>query len=139
VSGIPEGRVDKRFDSFEILRKISPQAIRITPNAANHVSSLFARRLYNLNMDLGDFDQEVEQGIIRELRNAIPRGLVLNNHQSEDSHNPMDRQLEIYAYIDLGRINLRLKGIAKLKILCRLSLLNGSLSLRTIQRNFVVD
>ena len=139
MSGIPEGRVDKRFDSFEILRKISPQAIRITPNAANHVSSLFARRLYNLHMDLGDFDQEVEQGIIRELRNAIPRGLVLNNHQSEDSYNPLDRKLELYVYMDLNKIDPQLRGTAKLKVLCRLSLANGSLSLQTIQRNFAVD
>jgi hypothetical protein len=41
--------------------------------------------------------------------------------------------------MDLNKIDPQLQGTAKLKVLCRLSLANGSLSLQTIQRNFAVD
>jgi len=47
--------------------------------------------------------------------------------------------LEIYSYVKLNEIDESLNGIAKLRIVCRLSLSNGILSLRTIDKNFVVE
>lgn len=87
-------------------------------------------------MDAGALDQSLEVNIAREIRNAVPRGIVLTNNASADSHNPLDRQLEVYSYVKLRDIDPALEGLAKITISCRLSLSDGSLSLRTISRNF---
>jgi hypothetical protein len=78
-----------------------------------------------------------EQKIIDEVRRSVVRGIVLYNHPAEDATN--DRQLEVYSYIDFSKIDPSIIGKATLKILCRLSLKTGILSLRTIQRNFKVS
>ena len=54
-------------------------------------------------------------------------------------HNPSDRQLEIYTYINLKEVDPDLQGIAKIKILCRLSAYNGTLTIRNIQKYFSVE
>lgn len=73
------------------------------------------------------------------IKQAIPRGLILHNNKSEDTHNPMDRQLEIYTYVDLPTIDPKFRGVAKIKIIARLSLAYGTLTIRTIQKNFSVE
>lgn len=136
---IPEGRVDQKYGSIPVLAAISADRIRATPQASNHIASIFVKRLYDLNMDVGGLDMSLEGSVVNEIRKAVVRGIVLNNSPSDDTHNPLDRQLEIYTYVNLKDINPSLNGIAKLKVLCRLSLSNGSLSLRTISRNFSAE
>lgn len=80
-----------------------------------------------------------DQNILNELRNAIPRGIILSSHKAEDNYNPLDRQLEIYSYINMNAIDKKLNGIAKLKIYCRLSVSHGSLTIRTIDKNFNIE
>jgi hypothetical protein len=90
-------------------------------------------------MDEGKLDMGSEIKIIDEIRKAISRGIVLYNYASDDLHNPLDRQLEIYTYIKLSDINPALEGIVKLRVLCRLSIYNGILTLRSINRNFEAE
>jgi len=87
-------------------------------------------------MDVGALDLSLENNIVNQIRAAVPRGIVLTNVISDDTHNPLDRQLEIYTYVKLSDIDPGLDGIAKLTVGCRLSLSNGTLSLRTISKNF---
>jgi hypothetical protein len=134
--GLPEGRVDKKYSQFPILQAITPDKIRITPATVQHIVSIFVKRFYDIGLDVDKLD---DKKLMNELRNAIVKGYVLYNHQSDDSYNPLDRQLELYSYIDLSKLDLTYKGVAKFKILCRLSLTHGSLSIRTIQKNFPVE
>jgi hypothetical protein len=121
------------------LKNISPNDIRITPATASHVISIFANRLFQINTDEQiEFDGNTQMRILNEIKIAIPKGILLFNHQAQDSHNPNDRQLEIYSYIDLKNINPKLTDVVKLRIYCRLSLQSGVLSLRTIQKNFIL-
>lgn len=99
----------------------------------------FIKRLYDLGIAVGDLDDSLENNITNEIRKAIPRGIILFNYKSDDMHNPLDRQIEIYTYVKLKDVNQSLNGIAKMKVACRLSSSNGTLSLRTIDKNFVVD
>jgi hypothetical protein len=138
-TGMKEGRVDQRYTSIPVLSAIGADRIRVTPQAARHIASIFVKRLYDLNMDVGGLDMSLEAAIINEIRKSAVRGVVLNNNQSDDTHNPLDRQIEIYTYLNLKDINPALNGIAKFKVLCRLSLSNGTLSLRTISRNFLAE
>lgn len=87
-------------------------------------------------MDAGVLGPALERNIVGQIQKAIPLGIVLNNHPSDDSHNPLDRQLEIYTYVRLQEIDPSLEGIAKFRAVCRLSLSNHTLSLRTIDKNF---
>jgi hypothetical protein len=105
----------------------------------DHVSRIFVKRLYDLGINPGSLDIDLEKNIVNEIRNSVTRGIILFNHQSDDSHNPLDRQLEIYSYVNLSSIDPSLSGIAKLKIICRMSLTDGSISLRTIQKNFSIE
>ena len=106
--------------------------------AARHIFTIFLKRLYDLNMEAEEPDISTERNVINEIRKAIPRGIVLYNYSSDDTFNPLDRQLEIYIYLDTKNIDQSLRGIAKLRVICRLSLYNGTLTLRTIDRNFPV-
>lgn len=99
----------------------------------------FIKRLYDLGIKAADLDYSLENNITNEIRRAVPRGIVLFNYPSDDTHNPLDRQIEIYTYVKLNDINKSLNGIAKMKIACRLSSSNGTLSLRTIDKNFIVE
>lgn len=95
--------------------------------------------MYDLNMDAEGLDMSLERNIVEEIRKAVPRGIVVYNYASDDPHNPLDRQLEVYTYINLQNIDHSLEGTIKLMVSCRLSLFNGSLSLRTINKNFNVE
>lgn len=138
---LPEGRVDKKYSSIPALASITADQIRITPPAADHIAKLFIRRLYDLDLadTMYNLDDNFEAHVINELRNAVVRGIVITNSQSSDTHNPIDRQLEIYSYVNLNSIDKSMKGIAKLKIACRFSLHTKTLSIRTIQRNFNIE
>lgn len=81
----------------------------------------------------------LEQKIMNELKNSIPRGIVIFNHQSDDQHNPLDRQLEIYTYFDVSKLSPISEAIAKIKVMCRLSVYDGTLMVRGINRNFPVE
>lgn len=87
-------------------------------------------------MDSDKLDTSLEIKIVNEIRKAVPKGIVLYNYPSDDTHNPLDRQIEVYTYINLSDIDQSLNGIIKLRVACRLSLSNGLMSLRTIEKNF---
>lgn len=128
--------MEQKYNQFPILQAIPANSIRITPNAAQHIVSIFEKRLYDIGLDADKLD---DTRLLNELRNAIVKGYILYNHQSDDSHNPLDRQLEMYSYIDLATLDPSYAGLAQFKMLCRLSLTHGTLSVRTIQRNFPVE
>lgn len=90
-------------------------------------------------MDAESLNISLERNIVEEIRKAVPRGIVVYNNASDDPHNPLDRQLEVYSYVDLKAIDNSLNGIAKLMITCRFSVSSGILSLRTINRNFTAE
>jgi hypothetical protein len=118
------------------LSVITPDKIRATPNSIRHISTIFVKRLYDLGFDVGQIDTPLEIGIINEIRTAITQGIVLYSYASDDTFNPLDRQLEIYTYANLHNINPGLNGIAKLRVICRLSVSSGMLMLRTIDKTF---
>lgn len=95
--------------------------------------------MYDVGLDAEALDLSLERNIVGEIRKAIPKGIVLYNHQSDDSFNPLDRQIEVYTYVRLSDIDPSIDGVAKIKVLCRLSLTTGALSLRTIDKNFAVE
>lgn len=137
--GIPEGRINKRYSSFPILQAISANRIRITPATAGHVANLFIKRLFTVGQDVSSFAPTLELGVVNAIRQAIPNGLVISSYPSEDLHNPLDRQLQIYIYVNIKQIDDDLEGTAKLMVLCRLSAYQGTLTIRNIQRNFDVE
>lgn len=87
-----------------------------------------------------------ENNIVREVANSIPRGFVIQIYPSDDVHNPLDKQIEIYTYFPLSVLDPELEqgvgedddGLVKFRALCRFSATNGTLSLRTVQKNFSV-
>ena len=121
------------------MRAITADRIRSTPGSSSHIAGVFIKRLFDVGQDVSSFEPTLENSIINAIKRAIPRGLVLASYSSDDLHNPQDRQLEIYTYINLSEIDKDLQGIAKLKILCRLSVMNGTLTLRSIQKSFPVE
>lgn len=88
-------------------------------------------------MDVGGSNSVMETNLINQIRAAVPKGIVLFNYPSDDGFNPLDRQIEVYTYIKLQDVDSNLDGIVKLRVLCRLSVSNGMLSLRTIDKNFI--
>lgn len=133
---MPEGEVNKKYSSIPALAAITPDKIRITPASMQHISNIFIKRMYDLNLDTDLSAPLLEPNIINAIRTAIPHGIVLSNHPAQDSHNPMDRQIEIYIGINLSNIDSGITGTAKLKVMCRLSVFNNTLTLRSIERNF---
>lgn len=121
------------------LAAITADKIRVSPGAMKHIANIFLKRLYDLNLNVEELDSSFERKLIEEIRRAITRGIVVYNHQSDDTHNPLDRQLEIYTYVNLPSIDPQLQGVARLTAVCRLSVFNNMLSLRTISRNFQVE
>jgi hypothetical protein len=137
--GLPEGRIEKRYDSFPILAAITANKIRTTPGSSNHIASIFVKRLFDTGQDVSSFEPALESNIIAAIKSAIPRGLVLASYPSDDSYNPNDRQLELYTYVRLSDVSPKLEGIAKLKIAARLSIMSGSLTIRSIQKHFPIE
>jgi hypothetical protein len=126
------------YAAIPSLAAITANMIRITPNAAKHIAGLVIKKLYDLGNDVSTADPSLETNIINAIRFSIPRGMVLTSLPSDDMHNPLDRQLEIYTHADLSAIDPSF-GLAKLKVYCRLGVMNKTLSLRTIQRNFEIE
>ena len=138
VHTIPDGRLNSKFSSVPALAKIKADNVRISPGAANHIFQIIAKRFYDYGFDDDDFDSASEARIINELKNAVVRSIVLTVSPSEDIHNPQDKQLELYTYINLNNIS-SMEGNAKLKILCRFLAVSGTVSVRTIQKNFLME
>jgi hypothetical protein len=88
-----------------------------------------------------------ENNIVKEVANSIPRGLVMNIYPSDDVHNPLDKQVEVYTYFNIATLDPALageegeewEGLVKFRAFCRFSATNGTLSLRTVQKNFQVE
>lgn len=77
--------------------------------------------------------------VINELRRAIIRSVVIRSGSVSDAYNPDDRHLEFYAGLRMKNIDPRYGDlIAKMLVGCRLSA-NGTLSIRTIDRQFEVE
>lgn len=81
----------------------------------------------------------MENQILNAIKQAITQGIILRNFSAEDAHNPNDRMLEIRIGVDLRTIDPQLEGYATIKVLCRLSVKTGILTLRTIQRDFPIE
>jgi hypothetical protein len=126
------------YATIPALAAIGANGIRITPNAANHIASIVIKKFYEMGKNVSAFGDALEKNILNAIRIAIPRGMVLTASSAEDMHNPLDRQLEIYTYVDFSSIDSDF-GMAKMKVYCRLSVMTKTLSLRTIQRNFTLD
>lgn len=102
--------------------------------AAQHIMRVFEKRLYDFGLPAERLDVSK---LVVAIRNAIPRGIITYIAPADDINNPLDRQLEVYTYVDLK--NIGMDGIAKINVLCRLSVFNGTLSVRTVQKYFKVD
>lgn len=138
ISSIPEGRVDQLFRSIPVLAKITPDQIRITINAANATDRVFRARLRDLNADIHTVNVNLENNIMKALKVAITNGLLIRNFPV-DQAGSRDRLLEFSCNIDLTHIHPQLEGYAHLKVYCRLSATNGTLTLRNIERNFQIE
>jgi hypothetical protein len=126
------------YASIPALAAIGANSIRITPNAANYIASIVIKRFYETGKNVSAFGPSLEQNILNSIRVAIPRGMVLTSSNTEDVHNPLDKQLDIYTYVDFSFIDPSF-GMAKMKVQCRLSVMSKTLSLRSIQRNFIME
>lgn len=126
------------YSAIPALAAIPANRIRVSQNAGNHIASIVVKKLYDLGSDVSTSDQSLERNILNAIVFAIPRGMVLTSSAAEDLHNPLDKQLEIYTYVDFSPIDPKF-GTAKIKVYCRLSVMNKTLSVRTIQRNFTIE
>jgi len=138
ISGIPEGRVDQLFSSIPALSRIKPDQIRITINTANHTDRVFRARLMDLHADIHVNNVNLENSILRALKIAITHSLLLRNFPV-DQAGSRDRLLEFSCNIDLTTIHPKLEGYAHLKVYCRLSATDGSLTLRNLEPNFQIE
>jgi hypothetical protein len=121
------------------LAAITSDKIRTTGATSMHINTIFINRLISLGIGIDNIN---EHNIIREVVSSIPKGFVLNIYPSDDVHNPLDKQIEIFAYFDIRSLIPDYDdgdGIVKLKVLCRFSAVSGTLSLRTMQKNFSID
>src|SRR5205085_9654050 len=81
----------------------------------------------------------VEQRLIPTIKQAIYDGWVVSSDAATDSHNPRDKFVEIYTRLNLSNVDEKLKGTAKLYVSCRLSADNGALTIRGLNKHFVID
>jgi len=121
------------------LSRIGPDRIRITPATADHVNRTFVKRLHDENADIHTYGKNLENKILTAIKLAITNGVVVRNLPVEDLHNPNDRMLDIQIGVNLATIDPQLEGWASIKVLCRLSTSQGTLTLRTIQKNFPIE
>lgn len=135
---IPEGRVDTLYRNIPALNKITPDQIRVTINAASHIDKLFRARLQDLNADIHTVGVNIENNIVRALRQAIVNGILIRNFPVDDPSSK-DRLLEFSININLANVHDKLEGMAYLKVYCRLSASNGSLTVRNIDKNFKIE
>lgn len=115
-----------------------PEQIRITINAANHTDRVFTARLRDLNADIHTVGVNLENNILRAIKVAITNGLLIRNFPVDQAGSP-DRLLEFQCNIDLSTIHKQLEGMAHLKVYCRLSATNGTLTLRNIEQKFQIE
>jgi hypothetical protein len=136
--GLSDGNINKKYSSIPALQAIGSDRIKITAAASTHIVNLFIKKLYDEDIldTAKDFDEISSRNLLTEIRSAIPKGIVISVSSADDLHNPLDKQLEIYTYLDMSKIISNQTGYAKMKILCRLSVHTSTISVRTIQKNF---
>lgn len=138
---LPDGTIDQAYTDIQILSTITPDKIRITHEAGNHIKNLFIRRLINAK-DIDDFEPYIEyfnRNLFPALKHAIYNGWVLSSSDVQDDFNPQDRYIEIYTRLNLADIHPNLSGIAKLYINTRISANTGKLTVRSIKKHFSID
>ena len=136
---ISEGRIDQPYQSIPALQRITADRIRITSPLLDHINRVFAERLHTLNLDIRTYGKNLENQTAAAIKRGIFNGIVIRSLPAEDMHNPDDRMLDMVIYIDLSTIDQTLEGTAEIKVVCRFSAKNGTLTLRNIQRNFEVS
>ena len=94
--------------------------------------------MQDLNADVHVVNVNLENNILHALRTEITNGLLIRNFPV-DQAGSQDRLLEFSCNIDLTHIHPKLEGYAHLKVYCRLSATNGTLTLRNIERNFQIE
>jgi len=138
---LPEGRIDRSYTDLGLLRAITPDKMRITPETTRTVIKDFATRLGIVQRftSLEPYIESIEQNLIPLMKQAIYNGWVTHSDPVMDEFNPRDKSIEIYTRINLADINTYLSGVAKLHIKCRVSATKGMLTIRSIKRQFGIE
>lgn len=131
------GRIDKPYREISTLKHINADKIKSSPATDEHILNIFIARLNTLDEDVAEFGVDIRFALISALKQAIMNGFVVAGHEVSDAHHPEDILLEILVKLPLSMFNLN--GSSKLKVFCRYGAKNNSLTLRTIQRNFLVE
>jgi hypothetical protein len=138
--GLPEGNVNRAYRAIPELAAITPDKIRITAGAAQHIVKIFINHLFDMGEETEDLAQGFELRLLQEVKHAIPRGIVLSNYPTEDANNPSDRQIAVHTYLDLRNVDPQFFGNAhaEITVSCRLSPATGTISVRTISKRFEI-
>lgn len=138
---LPNGRVDRAYAELGFLRRITPDKMRVTGDAARFIINTFAKRLAKVKDidDLEPYMDSIESNLIPVLKQAIYNGWVIQSDPVVDTFNPRDKYLEIYTRLNLANIDPSLTGLAKLHIGCRASADHGTLTVRGIKKHFEID
>lgn len=127
------------YKSLPFLKNIDPSKIRITSETEIHITNILAKKLQDNGFSIEKFGFQFRPNTIKALKQAIFNGYVVAINPSTDAHNPQDKQLEVYIHLILKEINPTLSGIAKIRTVCRFSINHGTLTIRNIAKNFIVE
>jgi hypothetical protein len=138
---LPTGRIDKAYTDVSILRNITPDKIRVTPETGKAIIRSFATRLAKVRQmaSLEPYIRVVELKLIPAIKQAIYNGWVIQSDDVIDDYNPRDKYIEVYTRLNLAEIDETLSGAAKLYISCRVSADKGLLTVRKISKNFAIE
>lgn len=125
--------MDKRYSSIPFLAAISEDRIRSTPASTQHIADLFERALVYSEISYKP-DPLIDNKLVNEIKKSIPKGIVLFVSDVDDVHNPLDKYIEIYTYIKLENVFKKAEGIAKFIVVCRISAVNSSLTIKTVKK-----
>ena len=92
----------------------------------------------DLHADMNIGNVNLENNILRALKIAITNSLLIRNFPVDQAASH-DRLLEFSCNIDLTTIHPKLEGYAHLKVYCRLSATDGTLTLRNLEPNFQIE
>jgi hypothetical protein len=138
---IPNGNIDVAYSDIPFLSSITPDRIRVTPDATRPLIQAFARRLTNVLKitDLQPHIKLIEQNLVSSLKQGVYDGWVVYGYPSIDDFHPLDKYLDIYTRLKLSNIDPALNGIAKITVKCRISAQNKTITIRGIKPNFEIE
>ena len=137
---LPDGKIDRHYSSIPFLKEITADRIRMTPNTEAHLVNIFVSRLEDYDYDLEDVESQViGKKLTEEIKKAIVNGWVLSSVSAGDINNPKDKIINIYIRFNISDVMPELAGTAKIKIDCRISARNKTLTVKTINKNFRIE